>query len=152
MTGIRMNLLDVNLTTGKNRVLDVTDEVMAYLGARGLANKLIWDGVPPGADALGPENILHIGVGPLTGIIGTKTILSFKSPLTGWAGRSSVSGYVGEEIVKARYNAGIVIRGKAEKPVYLYVHDDQVEIRDASDLWGMWKQETEVGIRDRLYV
>ncbi len=126
MTEIRMNLLDVDLTTGESHVVDVTDDVRAYLGARGLANKLIWDHVPQGADALGPENILHIGVGPVTGIIGTKTILSFKSPLTGWAGRSAVSGYVGEEIIKAQYNAGILIRGKAEKPVYLYIHDDQV--------------------------
>lgn len=71
MTEIRMNLLEVNLTTQKSRVVDVTEEVTRYLGARGLANKLIWDLVPQGADALGPENILHIGVGPLTGLIGT---------------------------------------------------------------------------------
>ena len=77
-------------------------------------------------------------------------ILRFKSPLTGWVGRSSVSGYIGEEIVKAQYNAGILIKGKAKKPVYLYVYDDKVEIRDASDLWGKWKQETEVTLRDHL--
>lgn len=145
-----MNLLEVDLTTGESRVIDVTEDVKLYLGARGLGDKLIWDLVPQGADALSPENILHVGVGPLTGLIGTKTILSFKSPLTGWAGRSSVSSYIGEEIVNAHYNAGILIRGKSEKPVYLYVYNDVVEVRDASDLWGKWKQETEVGIRDRL--
>ena len=150
MSEIRISMLEVDLTTGNSRVIDVTEDVRIYLGARGLANKLIWDLVPQGADGLSPENILHIGVGPLTGIIGTKTILSFKSPLTGWAGRSSVSGYVGEEMVKAQYNAGILIRGKSEKPVYLYVYDDEVEVRDASDLWGKWKQETEVNLRDRL--
>ena len=150
MSEIRISMLEVDLTTGNSRVIDVTEEVRMYLGARGLASKLIWDLVPQGADGLSPENILHIGVGPLTGIIGTKTILSFKSPLTGWAGRSSVSGYVGEEMVKAQYNAGILIRGKSEKPVYLYVYDDEVEVRDASDLWGKWKQETEVNLRDRL--
>ncbi|UCG64551.1 MAG: hypothetical protein JSW12_18285 [Deltaproteobacteria bacterium] len=150
MAEIIMSMLEVDLTTKESRVVDVTEDVKLYLGARGLANKLIWDLVPQGADALGPENILHIGVGPLTGIIGTKTVLSFKSPLTGWAGRSSVSGYIGDEIIKAHYNAGILIRGKAEKPVYLYVSDDQVEIRDASDLWGKWKQDTEVTLRDRL--
>ncbi|MCJ7594056.1 MAG: aldehyde ferredoxin oxidoreductase, partial [Desulfobacterales bacterium] len=126
MTEIRMSMLDVDLTTKQVRVVDVTEDVKIYLGARGLANKLIWDMVPRGADALAPENILHVGVGPLTGVIGTKTILSFKSPLTGWAGRSSISGYFGEEMVKAHYNAGILIRGRAEKPVYLYVYDDQV--------------------------
>lgn len=150
MAEIKFSLLEVDLTSGTSRVVDVTEEVKKYLGARGLANKLIWDMVPQGADPLGPDNILHIGVGPLTGLMGTKTVLSFKSPLTGWAGRSAVSGYFGEEIVKARYNAGILIKGRAKKPVYLYVYNDQVEIRDASDLWGKWKQETEVTLRDRL--
>ncbi|MFC1816293.1 aldehyde ferredoxin oxidoreductase N-terminal domain-containing protein [Thermodesulfobacteriota bacterium] len=150
MTEIKFSMLEVDLTKETSRVVDVTEDVKKYLGARGLANKLIWDLVPQGADPLGPDNILHIGVGPLTGIIGTKTILSFKSPLTGWAGRSSVSGYFGDEIGKAHYNAGILIKGKAKKPVYLYVHNDEVKIQDASDLWGKWKQETEVTLRDRL--
>ena len=143
-------MLEVDLTRETSRVVDVTEDVKKYLGARGLANKLIWDLVPQGVDPLDPHNILHIGVGPLTGIIGTKTVLSFKSPLTGWAGRSSVSGYFGEEIMKAQYNAGILIKGRAKKPVYLYIHNDEVKIQDASDLWGKWKQETEVTLRDRL--
>ncbi|MDP2662182.1 MAG: aldehyde ferredoxin oxidoreductase C-terminal domain-containing protein, partial [Dehalococcoidia bacterium] len=83
-------------------------------------------------------------------LLGTKTILSFKSPLTDWAGRSAVSGYFGEELIKAQYNAGILLKGRAKRPVYLYVYDQTVEIRDATDLWGKWKQETEVAIRDRL--
>ncbi|MFC2032196.1 aldehyde ferredoxin oxidoreductase N-terminal domain-containing protein [Chloroflexota bacterium] len=150
MSEIIFSMLEVDLTNETSRCVDVTEDVKIYLGARGLANKLIWEQVPQGADPLGLDNILHIGVGPLTGLMGDKTILSFKSPLTGWAGRSSVSGYIGEEIVKAQYNAGILIKGKAKKPVYLYVYDDKVEIRDASDLWGKWKQETEVKLRDRL--
>lgn len=150
MVEIKMNLLEVDLTNGTHRVIDVTEDVKNYLGGRGLANRLIWDLVPQGADPLGPDNILHIGVGPLTSLLGTKTVLSFKSPLTGWVGRSAVSGYLGEEIVKAQYNAGILVKGKAKKPVYLYIWDDKVEIRDASDLWGKWKQETEVSLRDRL--
>jgi aldehyde:ferredoxin oxidoreductase len=150
MAEIKFSLLEVDLTAGKSRILDVTADVKKYLGARGLANKLIWDNVPQGADPLGPDNILHVGVGPLTGLIGTKTVLSFKSPLTNWAGRSATSGYFGEELMKARYNTGILIKGKAKKPVYLYVYNDKVEIRDATDLWGKWKQESEVTLRDRL--
>ena len=150
MAEVKFSLLEVDLTQETSRVIDVTQDVKKYLGGRGIANKLMWDQMPPGADPLGADNVLHIGVGPLTGLIGTKTILSFKSPLTGWAARSAVSGYVGEEIVKARYNAGILIKGRAKKPVYLYVYDDKVEIRDASDLWGMWKLETETTLRDRL--
>jgi aldehyde:ferredoxin oxidoreductase len=150
MAEINMRMLEVDLTDETIRVVDVTDDVKKYLGARGLANKLMWDVMPQGADPLGPDNILHVGVGPLTGIMGCKTILSFKSPLTGWAGRSAVSGYIGDEIIKAQYNAGILVRGRAKRPVYLYVKDDKVEIRDAGDLWGKWKQETEVELRDRL--
>ncbi|MFC1869996.1 aldehyde ferredoxin oxidoreductase N-terminal domain-containing protein [Chloroflexota bacterium] len=150
MAEIKFSMLEVDLTRETSRVVDVTGEVKKYLGARGLANKLLWDMVPQGVDPFDPANILHIGVGPLTGLIGDITVLSFKSPLTGWAGRSAVSGYIGEEIVKAQYNAGILLKGKAKKPVYLYVYDDKVEIRDASDLWGKWKQETEVTLRERL--
>ena len=150
MSEIKFSLLEVDLTRETSRVVDVTEDVKKYLGARGLANKLIWDLVPQGADPLGPENILHIGVGPLTGLIGDKTILSFKSPLTGWVGRSATSGYIGDEIIRTQYNAGILIKGKANRPVYLHVYNDEVKIEDASDLWGKWKQETEVTLRDRL--
>jgi aldehyde:ferredoxin oxidoreductase len=92
MAEIKFSLLEVDLTSETSRVVDVTEEVKKYLGARGLGNKLIWDLVPQGADPFGLDNILHIGVGPLTGLMGTKTVISFKSPLTGWAGRSAVSG------------------------------------------------------------
>lgn len=150
MAEIEFKLLEVDLTRETSRVVDVTEDVKKYLGARGLANKLIWEQVPQGADPLSAANVLHIGVGPLTGLVGSKTILSFISPLTGWAGRSAVSGNIGDDIVRAQYNTGILIKGKANKPVYLYVYDDRVEIRDASDLWGKWKQKTEVVLRDRL--
>ncbi|MBI2849747.1 MAG: hypothetical protein HYX80_01735 [Chloroflexi bacterium] len=150
MAEIKMTLLEVDLTHETSRTIDVTEDVKKYLGGRGLANKLIWDLVPQGAEALSPDNILHVGVGPLTGVIGDKTILSFKSPLTGWAGRSATSGYIGDEIGRAHYNAGILIKGKAKRPSYLYVYNDDVKIMDASDLWGKWKQETEVTLRDRL--
>ena len=150
MAETNFRLLEVDLTKRTSRVLDVTEDVKKYLGGKGLGNKLIWDYVPQGADPLGPDNILHIGVGPLTGLIGTKTILSFISPLTGWSGRSAVSGSIGDQIVRAQYNAGILLKGKADKPVYVYVYDDKVEIRDASDLWGQWRQKTEVSLSERL--
>ncbi|MFC2068664.1 aldehyde ferredoxin oxidoreductase N-terminal domain-containing protein [Chloroflexota bacterium] len=150
MPGIKFSILEVDLTKETSQVIDVTKEVEKYLGARGLANKLIWDLVPQGTDPLGSENILHLGVGPLTGLFGTKTILSFISPLTGWIGRSAISGYIGDEIVKAQYNAGILLKGKAKRPVYLYILNEDVQIRDASELWGKWKQKTEVTLRDAL--
>lgn len=151
MSNIRFRLLEVDLTTGKNRVLDVTEDVLKYLGGSGLGNKLVWDLVPQGIDPLGPENILYIGVGPITGLVGTKVSCSFLSPLTGWLGEASISGYIGDEIMRARYNAGILIRGRAENPVYIYINNDKVEIRDASDLWGQYLVKTEHTLRERLY-
>ena len=88
MAEIKFNLLVVDLTSMTSEVVDVTDDVKKYYGARGLANKLIWDMVPQGSDPLGPDNILHVGIGPITGLHGTKTVFSFISPLTGWAGHA----------------------------------------------------------------
>ncbi|MFH0846713.1 MAG: aldehyde ferredoxin oxidoreductase N-terminal domain-containing protein [Chloroflexota bacterium] len=150
MSEVKFKLLEVDLTKETSRAVDVTEDVKKYLGAKGLANKLIWDNVPKGVDPLSPDNVMHVGVGPLTGLVGCKTILSFKSPLTDWAGRSAVSGYVGEEIIRTQYNAGILIKGRAKRPSYLYVYNDDVKIMDATDLWGKWKQDTESTIRDRL--
>jgi len=151
MADIKFHLLEVDLTTRKSRVIDVTEDVKTYLGGNGLGNKLIWDLVPQGTDPLGPDNILHIGVGPITGLIGCKTSCSFISPLTGWVGEATVSGYIGDELMRAHYNAGILIRGKASKPAYLFVYNDKVEIRDASDLWGQYLLKTENTLRERLY-
>ena len=63
MSEMKFNMLEVDLTRETSRVVDVTEDVEKYLGARGLANKLIWDMVPQGADPLGQDNILHVGVG-----------------------------------------------------------------------------------------
>ena len=72
MEEITCNLLEVDLTTGKSSMVDVTEDVKTYLGGCGLGNKLVWDLVPQGTDPLGPDNVLHIGVGPITGLVGTK--------------------------------------------------------------------------------
>jgi len=151
MNEMKFNMLEVDLTTKSSKVVNVTDDVEKYLGGNGLGNKLIWDLVPQGADPLGPDNILHIGVGPITGLVGCKTSCSFISPLTGWAGESTISGYIGDEIMRTDYNAGILIRGKASKPAYLFIYNDKVEVRDAPDLWGQYLLKTENTLRERLY-
>jgi aldehyde:ferredoxin oxidoreductase len=151
MAEVRFKLLEVDLTRKSSRTLDVTEDVKRYLGGNGLGNELIWKLVPQNCDPLGPDNILHIGVGPVTGLIGCKVSCSFKSPLTGWAGEATVSGYLGDEIMRTNYNAGILVRGKADRPSYLFIYDDKVEVRDASDLWGQYLLNTENTLRQRLY-
>lgn len=143
MPAQKFNLLEVDLTKEKVSVLDVTDEVRKYIGGRGLGAKLLWDRVPPGANPLGQENILYFGVGPLSGLLGAVVNVSAKSPLTLLRGESNMNGRFGRELIYAGYNAGLLITGKAENPVYLYINDDIVQIRNASHLWGKLQIETQ---------
>ncbi len=151
MAEIKFYMLEVDLTNRTSKKVDVTSDVKIYCAGRGLANKLIWDLVPHGADLLGPQQILHFGVGPLTGLLGGNLCLSHISPLTGWVNRGLSGGTLGPEIVDAGYNCGILLKGKADKPSYLYVYDDKVEIRDASDLWGLTVTKTNAKLQDRLF-
>jgi len=151
MSDYAVKLLEVDLGTGETRTIDVTPDARRYLGGNGLGNKLVWDLVPRATDPLSPANNLHFGVGPITGLVGCKTSCSFLSPLTGWAGEASISGGIGDEIMKTGYNAGILIRGRAARPSYLMVYNDRVEVRDAADLWGQFLVKTEFTLRTRLY-
>ena len=151
MAEFNASMLEVNLGTGQSQKVDVSEDARKYLGGNGLGNKLVWDLVPRGTDPFSPDNVLHVGVGPITGLVGCKTSCSFLSPLTGWAGEASISGCIGDEIMRANYNAGILISGKAARPSYLFVYDDIVQVRDASDLWGQYLVKTENTLRTRLY-
>lgn len=147
---MRFNLLEINLTTGIHQVIDVTEDVRKYLGGRGLGAKLIWDRVPEGTDPLGPENILYFGVGPITGFMGSVTNVSALSPLTLLRGYSNMNGHFGIELIHAGYNAGVLLTGKAKQPVYIYIQDDTVEIRDASQLWGRCNPDGQEALRTEL--
>jgi aldehyde:ferredoxin oxidoreductase len=133
---MKFQLLEINLSTGEKKVLDVSQDIRQYLGGRGYGAKLMWDRVPQGADPLGEENILYIGVGPITGFVGAVTSFNAKSPLTLTGGTSHMNGHFGIELIYAGYNAGILLTGRSPKPVYLYIKNEDVEIRDASHLWG----------------
>ena len=146
----KFKLLEVDLTNKKTKVVDVTEDVKRFLGGRALGAKLLWDRVPPQADPLGEDNILYFGVGPLTGLLGSVTNVSAKSPLTGLRGQSNMNGHFGTELVYAGYNAGILFTGKSENPVYLYIKDDQVEIRDADHLAGKSGLETQIMLSEEL--
>ena len=133
---MKFQLLEINLSTKEKKVVDVSHDIRQYLGGRGYGAKLMWDRVPQGADPLGEENILYIGVGPITGFLGAVTSFNAKSPLTLRGGTSHMNGHFGVELIYAGYNAGILLTGKSPKPVYLYIKNDDVEIRDAAHLWG----------------
>ena len=130
------HILDVDLAAEQVQPIDVTADVKSFLGGRALGAKLLWDYVPPMADPMGAENVLYIGIGPITGLMGSVTNVSAKSPLTFLRGQSNLNGHLGVELTYTDFNAGILIRGKAKRPVYLFVHNDRIEIRDAASVWG----------------
>lgn len=133
-------LLRINLTHHNCVAQPLKDEwVKNFIGGRGFGAKILWDEIPAGVDPLSPENKLVISTGPLTGTkvqSASRWVAQFKSPLTGIYCRSVGGGYFGAELKFAGYDA-IIIEGRAEKPLYVWVNDEKVEFRDASKVWGM---------------
>ncbi len=132
-------VLRVDLTTGIITKED-TDKYKDYLGGTGLGYKVLWDEVPPGTKAWDPENRLVFGVGPLTGtgapLSARVSITSLypvhvdELPATGHMG-----GHWGPELKFAGYDS-LIVQGKSPVPVWIYIKDDVVEIRDAGRMWG----------------
>ena len=119
-----------------------------YIGARGFGIRLLYDLTGPETEPLGPENVIVIAAGPLTGTMApssSRCEVVSKSPLTGIYTRGDVGGTFGPIMKYAGYDV-ILVKGKAQQPVYVWIDDDTVEIRDAQDLWGqdVWKT------RDRI--
>jgi aldehyde:ferredoxin oxidoreductase len=144
--GYAGKLLEVNLSAGKTKDVELDDEVLKdYVGGRGLAAKILWDRLGhkwEKVDPLDPENILLFLTGPLTGYFpGGRICVSGKSPQSNGVIGSTVGGEFGVELRCAGYD-GIIVTGKAEKPVYLLIKDSDVEIRDASKLWGKDAKQT----------
>lgn len=137
--GYAGRILRVNLSKMKASIEQLPEGlVKRFIGGRGFGAKILWDELRPGADPSGPENVLVLTVGPLAGTgiqSASRWMAQFKSPLTGTYFRSVGGGYFGAELKFAGYDA-VVVEGKAEKPTYIYVHDDSVEFRDARHVWG----------------
>ena len=119
------------------------DDARKYIGARGLGVKYVYDN-GPAVDPLSPENLLCFMNGPLTGtevtMSGRMAIVT-KSPLTGTVMDSHHGGWSAARLRWAGFD-GLLFKGRAEKPVYAYVENEKVELRDASDLWGKGVHET----------
>lgn len=118
-----------------------------FLGGRGINVKILYDHIKPQTDPFSPENIAILGTGPLTGtLVGGRCDATALSPLTGILGDANAGGHWGAEFKFAGYDH-IVFLGQSQKPVYIWVDDDKVEIRDASELWGKNFWETTEYIR-----
>ncbi len=123
-----------------------------YLGGRGLDMYLLYNHLEPGVDPLGPDNVLTVSAGLLVGTpasASARTHIGAKSPLTGFVGSSNMGGFFAPELRFAGFDH-LVIKGKADGPVYLWIHDGEIEIRDASDIWGENIFDTQELIKDEL--
>ncbi len=149
--GYNGKILNVNLSTGEVTV-EQPDESLyrQYLGGYGIGARMLWDRVPQGADPLGPDNMLGMFAGLLTGtpLFGQRWQVVCKSPLTGGWGDANCGGDFGGAMKLAGWD-GIMFFGKAEKPMYLVIEDDKVELKDASDQWGQLAIENETMLKGR---
>ena len=134
-------VLYVDLTKKDIKIEDRTDLFDNYLGGSGVAIKLLEEECPRGADPLSASNPIIFAVGPLTALYpsASKTVAMFKSPLTGNLGESHCGGRSAMAIKLAGYGA-MVIKGASDIPVYLAIHGDDVNFRDASAIWGVEAQ------------
>ncbi len=143
---LKQKALFVNLSTGAIEKKIITEELRRkFLGGRGIDAYILYSRIKPGIDPLGPENVLSIGAGILVGTgmpSSARTHVGAKSPLTDLFGSTNMGGEFGPELRYAGYDH-IVVTGKAEQPVYLWINNDNVEIRDASLLWGKTTWDTE---------
>jgi aldehyde:ferredoxin oxidoreductase len=139
-TGYAGKVLRIDLTTGKVSSEDTLAKYKDYIGGSGLAYKVIWDEVPAGTKPLDPENRLIFGVGPLSGSgspCSGRVIIGGLSPTAFNEGVAvgHMGGEWGPELKFAGWDS-IIIQGKANSPVWIYINDDKVELRDAKRLWG----------------
>lgn len=144
-------MLNVNLATGEITLERPPESLYReYLGGYGIGSRMLWERVPVGADPLGPENMLGMFPGLLTGtpLFGQRWQVVCKSPLTGGWGDANCGGDFGGVLKLAGWD-GIMFFGKASTPKYLLIEDDKVELRDASDLWGQGAIETETALKAR---
>jgi len=146
-------VLHVNLSNREIRVEEPGERFFrTYFGGWGVIAHYLLKELEPGGDPLGPDNVLVFAAGVMTGVPvgGTgRSAVGAKSPLTGGFGEADVGGFWGAELKRAGWDA-IVITGCAEKPVYLWIRDGEVEIRDGAHLWGEKTADVEKILKQEL--
>ena len=146
-------ILIVDLTTGRTEAEEPSEaHYRQYLGGWGFIAHELLKRAPKGADAFAPENPLVFATGVATGtpVPGSgRHAVGAKSPLTGGFGEADVGGYWGVELKRAGFDA-VIITGKAEAPVVLWIHDGDAEIHDATSLWGLETADVEAALRKEL--
>ena len=145
MYGYMNRLLAVDLTTGQWDVAPLNpDYVRDYIGGRGLGARYLYDLLPPESDPLGPDNVAILMTGPFTGTEAYschKYEWVTKSPLTGTYLCSNCGGMLGVSLRKAGYD-GLILKGASDRPLYLFIDETGLELRDATAVWGQTVSQT----------
>jgi aldehyde:ferredoxin oxidoreductase len=151
--GYNNKILRVNLSNKSIISEEINESICRrYLGGAGFVAYYLWKELKPGIDPLGLDNKLIFALGPITGMVlpgASRNCIGAKSPLTGGIAKAESGGFWMAELKRAGYDA-IIVEGKADKPVYLWVHNGEAEIKDASHLWGKETKDTQDTIRAEL--
>lgn len=154
LLGYAGRMLRIDLTSGKTSVEPLNEEyAKKYIGGIGLGMRLWLDNSKPGVEPFSPENPLILATGPIAGTMwptgGNGHAFVSKSPASYGVGESKAHGTFGTELKRAGYDV-VILKGKSDRPVYLWIDDDSVQMLDASHLMGKSPQETEDAIREEL--
>ena len=152
MYGWQGRILRVDLTRGRIEVLPLEERLrLDFIGGRGINARLLFDGAPPGIDALDPANPLIFGSGPLTGTLAPgagRFNVTTKSAL-GYLGDSNAGGHWAPQLKYSGFDH-VIVEGRASHPVMLLVREGKAELADAEELWGLDTWETQRRIRRKL--
>jgi len=151
--GYAGTMLEVDLTSGRVAKKPLPEYLVRdYIGGRGFVARLLWEKIGRGTDALGPENLLIIATGPLSGHLvpaSGKTHFGTKSPATGGYADSNMGGHFGPALKYAGYDI-LILSGRAPRPSYLFIEDEAVELRSAEAYWGQGAITAEDELRTDL--
>jgi aldehyde:ferredoxin oxidoreductase len=146
MNGYAGKLLFVDLSKGTLREEPLREEMARnFIGGYGLGARVLYSMMKPGVDPLGPDNVLGVVTGPVTGTeanFSGRHAVVCKSPVSGTWNDASSGGFFGPELKKAGYD-GVFVSGASDKPVYVWIKEGKAEIRDAGKLWGLDAKETQ---------
>ncbi len=151
--GYNGKILRVNLSNGS-----ITNEKLdpmfcrRYIGGAGFVAYYLWKELKPNVDALSPDNKMVFALGPVSGLNlpgGARHCVGAKSTVAGCIAKSEVGGFWAAQFKRAGYDA-LIVEGKAEKPVYLYIQDGEASIKDAGHLWGKETKATQETVRKEL--
>ncbi len=152
MYGWKGTILRVDLTSGKIAKEPLSGELRRnYIGGRGINSRILYHNVKPGTGGLDPANVLVFGTGPMTGlpVASGRLTITAVSPLNNLLGDANGGSHFSPELKFAGYDH-IVFTGKAAAPVYLWIENEKVELRDAGHLWGKLTDETQQMITEEL--